>query len=190
MAKVDKDKLKQELIYSLEIGEMTNGFAVIAREIIYQTIFKKSKGVPKAEQEEMIGLAFVKLMRNWEKIDPAKYPASYISRIAISAYGDEMRKYETKKKKLEKFEVINENNQQNINTSHLIEIDIRKLEAKYRRTLKKKAIKMLKMGLSYRAVARGLNTNDWTVRYWHKQYKERGHRSYLKDLRKNNNRWI
>ena len=190
MAKIDREKLKQELIWSLEAGQMSEGFAVIAISIIGQTINSRTKHLPKAEREEMIGLAYVKLMRNWQNIDPEKYPASYISRIGLSSYGDEMRKYETKRKKLENFEEHEKNKDRNINSAHPIRIDIRKLEIKYRNALKKKAMHMIKMGLSYRAVTRALNiSTDTTVRKWHRQYKEQG-KEFFKDSRRNNNRWI
>ena len=100
---VCKVELKAELEKSLAAGAMTDRFAVLAEEIVNGYFSQRSmKGYPNGVREEFMGFFRMRLVKYWQKLDPALNPHSAITQQGRWAVLDSERKFKQRKRLLER----------------------------------------------------------------------------------------
>jgi len=100
---VCKIELKAELEKSLADGAMTERFAVLAEECVRGYFSQNSlRGYPASAKDEFLSSFRIRLVKHWQKLDPARNPFAAITQQGKWAGMDVVRKYKARQRLMEK----------------------------------------------------------------------------------------
>lgn len=182
--------MKEALKECHELGYLTEEFAKKCMSLAEKKINnKKNRAIPYSVREEAFSVFCFKLTSNWHKIDPEKYPSSYVNFMAHNCLMDLLRGFNKTLKTSESIKNKNDIEKDINNTLYTpSKIDIRTLDRRERANIKKHIIKILKRGVSKCEIERQTGISRITLVKWHNKYKKIGQKFYQQDKREKRKR--
>lgn len=177
--------MQEKLRECHRLGYLTNEFATMAMDIAKKRINNhKNQNIPYSAREEAFSIFCFKLTTKWEKIDPEKYPGSYLNFMAHNCLMDVLRVFN---RDLKRIDSIKDKNNIEKETNNILytptNLDLRTLSRQERAVIKKHVIKLLNKGISKYEIERKTGIKKLTLIKWHKKHKEIGQKFYQLDKR-------
>lgn len=178
--------MREELKECFEKGYLTNEFATLAMEVARKQINKKSR-IPESVRLDALSDFSLKLVRKWEKLNPEKYPLSYINLMASNSLTDLLRKFERELKGKAK---LNEEKKEyyldDFESYTPLKLDVIHMSDDQKIKTRKYIMHLKRRNHSNKEIARLTNISKKTIIKWIKLYEDKGPSFYKMDRRNKN----
>ena len=94
--------MQEKLRECHKLGYLTDDFAILAMDVAKKRINNhKNQNIPYSAREEAFSVFCFKLTTKWGKIDPEKYPGSYLNFMAHNCLMDVLRVFNRDLKRID-----------------------------------------------------------------------------------------
>lgn len=181
--------LRELLEESHRLGYLTEELATECLERAKRQVSKKWQ-IPEQAREEAISNFTYRLVRFWQKMNPEKQPASYLSAMISSSLIDVQRAYDRRRKKIERIENEKGDEFYEVFNSSTPSLDLIRMKAGHKSIIRRQIIQAIKSGVSKKELSRVTGIRKATIIKWHQLYLKHGTKFFCMDRRIYNSRPI